>query len=273
MARIWFITGSARGLGLSIAQAALDAGDSVAATARDAKRLDHLINQYGADRVLALDMDVANNDQVLAAVTRAHEKFGRIDIVVNNAGYGGTSSIEDVPLDEFRAQIDTNFLGTVYVTKAVLPILRTQGSGHILQVSSVGGRVGSPGLGAYQSAKWAVGGFSTVLAQEVGPLGIKVTVLEPGGMATDWSGSSMVNGPITEPYKQTVGAFKELREQSASNWADPKKVAGAILHVSKVEDPPLRLLLGPDTVAYAEFAAKQLAESDIKWRDVTLLSY
>lgn len=273
MTRVWFITGASRGFGLALTEAVLESGDSVAATARNADKLKPLITQYGADRIVALSLDVTNNEEVVETVTRAHEKFGRIDVVVNNAGYAGTSSIEDVPLDVFRAQIDTNFLGVVYVTKAVLPILRRQGSGHIMQVSSVGGRVGSPGLGAYQSAKWAVGGFSTVLAQEVGPLGIKITVLEPGGMKTDFAGSSMVDGPISEPYQKTVGAFKEMIEQSSDNWTDPRKIADAVLHISKVDEPPLRLLLGADTVQYAQFVSKQLAESDAKWESVTKLSY
>lgn len=275
MTRIWFITGSSRGLGLALVKAVLDSGDSVAATARNPKQLSHLVETYGSDRVLALALDVTNNDQVIEAVRKTHEKFGRIDVVVNNAGYGETSSIEDISIEGFRSQMDTNFYGVVYVTKAVLPILRAQGSGHIMQVSSVGGRVGSPGLSGYQSAKWAVGGFSTVLAQEVQPFGIKVTVLEPGGMKTDWAGPSMVDGPISGPYQATVGAFKAFREQPeiANNWADPAKVSEAILLVSKADEPPLRLLLGPDTVEYAKMAGEQLAASDAKWRDVTTLSF
>lgn len=275
MARIWFITGSSRGLGLALVKAVLDSGDSVAATARNPKSLSHFVEEYGSDRVLTLALDVTNNDQVIEAVRSTQEKFGRIDIVVNNAGYGETSSIEDISIEGFRAQMETNFMGVVHVTKAVLPILRTQGSGHILQVSSVGGRVGSPGLCGYQSAKWAVGGFSTVLAQEVKPFGIKVTVLEPGGMKTDWAGPSMIDGPISEPYKDTVGAFKAFRQRPEvlGNWSDPAKISEAILLVSKADDPPLRLLLGPDTVEYAKMASEQLAASDAKWRDVTTLSF
>lgn len=150
--------------------------------------------------------------------------------------------------------------------------MRQQKSGHILQVSSVGGRVGSPGLGAYQAAKWAVGGFSTVLAKEVAPFGIKVTVLEPGGIKTDWAGSSMVQSPISEPYQQTVGAFKDMRMRYINNGSEPEKIADAILHISQVDNPPFRLLLGPDTVELAKTASDELAASDEKWRDVTKLS-
>jgi NAD(P)-dependent dehydrogenase (short-subunit alcohol dehydrogenase family) len=254
-------------------EAILASGDSVVATARKADQLGHFVEKYGPDRVLTASLDVSNNEQVLQVVQLAHKTFGRIDLVVNNAGYADLASIEDVPLDSFRAQIETNFLGVVNVTKAVLPILRQQGSGHILQVSSVGGRVGSPGLAAYQSAKWAVNGFSTVLAREVEPLGIKVTVLEPGGIKTDWAGSSMGYLPISEPYQQSVGAFAKLRDLYSDTWALPSKIADAILHISNVTEPPLRLLLGPDTVEYAKHASAELASSDEKWRDVTTLNF
>ncbi|CAM1504971.1 Fc.00g106080.m01.CDS01 [Cosmosporella sp. VM-42] len=273
MARIWFVTGSSRGLGLALVEAILASGDSVVATARNADSLGHLVEKYGPDRILAASLDVSNNDQVLRVVLLAQKTFGRIDLVVNNAGYADTASIEDMPLESFRAQIETNFFGVVNVTKAFVPILRQQGSGHILQVSSVGGRVGSAGLGAYQSAKWAVGGFSTVLSKEVAPLGIKVTVLEPGGIKTDWAGSSMGYLPVSEPYKETVGAFKGLRDLYSDYWALPSKIAEAILHISNVEEPPLRLLLGPDTVEYAKQASAELAASDEKWRDLTTLSF
>ncbi|KAJ5602263.1 Bcboa17 [Penicillium lagena] len=189
--RVWFITGSSRGLGLAIAEAALNYGDSVIATAREPRQLTHLVEKYGPDRVFSVALDVSDNDKVIQAIKTGHEKFGRIDVVINNAGYANTAAIEDIDIHDFHDQINANLMGVVYVSKAVLPILRQQKSGHIIQVSSIGGRMGAPGLSAYQCAKWAVGGFSTVLAQEVNPLGIKVTVLEPGGIKTDWAGSSM----------------------------------------------------------------------------------
>ena len=171
MSNVWFVTGSSRGLGREIVEAALNAGDRVVATARKPEQLNDLAEKFG-DRMLALALDVTDSADVAKVVAEGHKAFGRYDVVINNAGYGDTASIEDTTFESFEKQIATNFLGVVYVTKAVLPILREQGSGHIFQVSSVGGRVGSPGLAAYQSAKWAMGGFSTVLAQEVAPLGI-----------------------------------------------------------------------------------------------------
>lgn len=270
MSRTWFVTGSSRGLGRSVVEAALEAGDSVIASARKPEQLGDLVAKYG-ERVMPLALDVADSDAVLKAVEAGRTRFGRIDVVVNNAGYGDVAAIEDVSLESFRAQIDANFFGVVYVSKAVLPILREQGRGHIFQVSSLGGRVGSVGLAAYQSAKWAVGGFSTVLAQEVAPLGIQVTVLEPGGMRTDWAGQSMTIPPISEPYEQTVGKFAEfLRAYTGNEPSDPRKVATLILSLAERKDAPLRLLIGPDAVEYAGKAAEALAEADRKWHDLSL---
>jgi NAD(P)-dependent dehydrogenase (short-subunit alcohol dehydrogenase family) len=274
MSRVWFITGSSRGLGLAITEAALAAGDRVIATARNPSTLDALVSQYGSDRILPLTLDVSDNAQVLAAVKAGHEKFARIDVVVNNAGYANTVSVEDIDIDDFRAQVETNYLGVVYVTKAVLPILRAQKSGYIFQVSSLGGRIGVPGLSAYQSAKWAVGGFSTVLAQEVAPFGIKVTVLEPGGIRTEWAGSSMNIPTPSEPYKRTVGAFSEFLRGTVygSEPSLPEKIAEIIFKLLGEEEPPLRLLVGPDAVDYAEKAAQGLAENDAKWRELSISS-
>jgi NAD(P)-dependent dehydrogenase (short-subunit alcohol dehydrogenase family) len=270
MAKVWFVTGSSRGLGREIVEAALNAGDRVVATARKPAQLNDLSDKYGGS-LLALALNVTDSAAVAKAVAEGYKAFGRYDIVVNNAGYGDTASIEDTTIESFEKQIATNFLGVVYVTKAVLPILREQRAGHIFQVSSVGGRVGSPGLGAYQSAKWAMGGFSTVLAQEVAPFGIKVTVLEPGGMKTDWAGSSMTIPPVSAPYEQTVGVFaKMLRDYSGSEPTDPAKVAQIVLQLANQDDVPLRLLLGTDAVQYAPTAAKALAESDAKWHELSV---
>lgn len=277
MSKVWFVTGSSRGLGRAIVRNALNAGDRVVATARKPEQLDDLVTEFG-DRVLPLALDVTDAGDVQLAVERGLKAFGRYDVVVNNAGYGDTAAVEDVTLDDFRAQIDTNFYGVVYVTKAVLPILREQGSGHIFQVSSLGGRLGTPGLAAYQSAKWAVGGFSTVLAQEVAPLGIKVTVLEPGGMRTDWAGSSMTIPPISAPYRPTVGAFADMIRGAGTgagpaNTADPARVAEIIAELATRDDAPVRLLLGRDAVQYGEAAAAALAETDAKWRAVSESSW
>ncbi|KAL2051130.1 hypothetical protein ABVK25_008559 [Lepraria finkii] len=272
MPRVWFITGCSRGLGLALVKAVLESGDIVIATARNASSLNSIVKEYGTDRILALSLDVTKEDQVHKTVNQAKAAFGRIDLVVNNAGYAEISPIEDVSFDSFRAQMETNFFGVVHVTKSILPILRQQRSGHILQVSSVGSRVGSPGLAAYQSAKWAIGGFSTVLSKELAPFGVKVTVLEPGGMKTDWAGSSMVEGPLSEFYKQTVGASKKARLKLSAGWPDPDAYARAIVYVSHIADPPLRLLLGSDTVELAKQASSDLAASDAKWHDLTTLN-
>lgn len=269
MSKIWFITGSSRGLGRAITEAALRAGDRVVATARNPRQLDDLVAEYG-DTVLPLQLDVTDNTQVVQVVATAVTHFGRLDVVVNNAGYGDLASVEDVTLEDFTAQIDTNFYGVVHVSKAVVPVLRAQGSGHIFQVSSLGGRIGMAGLAAYQSAKWAVGGFSTVLAQEVTPLGVQVTVLEPGGMRTDWSGSSMTIPPISEPYQQSVGALVELLNSPGILPTGPARVAEIVLELALNKDAPLRLLIGSDAVQYAARAAEDLAASDKKWHDLSV---
>jgi NAD(P)-dependent dehydrogenase (short-subunit alcohol dehydrogenase family) len=266
---VYLITGSSRGLGRAIAEAALAAGHHVVATARRPEQLDDL----AGDRLVAVSLDVTDYYAATRAVQTAVERFGRLDVVVNNAGYADLASVEDTTIDAFRAQIDTNLLGVVNVTKAALPVLRAQGSGHIIQISSVGGRVANAGLSAYQAAKFAVGGFSEALAQEVAQLGIKITVLEPGGMRTEWAGSSMTIRPISEPYAATVGALSTLLPQGASAAAgDPAKVAQIVLEVATLDEPPLRLLIGSDAVTYAKAAAESLAAADATWRELSLSS-
>lgn len=273
MAKVWFVTGSSRGLGRAVVEAALSSGASVIATARSVQSLDALAETFGPDRFLALTLGVTKESEVINAIRAGHQKFGRIDVVVNNAGYANTAALEDMDIQDFRQQMDTNFMGVVYVTKAVIPILREQGSGHIFQVSSIGGRLGTPGLSAYQSAKWAVGGFSTVVAQELAPLGIKVTVLEPGGIRTDWAGSSMKIDEVSEPYERTVGVVAQmLRGLSGSEESLPEKIAQIIVNLSEEKDAPLRLVLGPQAVEFAAKAAEELTASDQKWQDVSLSS-
>ncbi|OQD82370.1 hypothetical protein PENANT_c022G00792 [Penicillium antarcticum] len=183
------------------------------------------------------------------------------------------AAVEDIDVQDFRAQVDANLLSVVYVSKTVLPILRQQKSGHIFQVSSLGGRLGAPGLSAYQCAKWAVGGFSTVLAQEVAPHNIKITVLEPGGIRTDWAGSSMQTPVVSEPYQQTVGAFIEfLRSSSGSEPSIPSKIADIVLKLIDEKEPPLRLLIGPDAVEYGGKTGEALTASDKKWQPLSLSS-
>jgi NAD(P)-dependent dehydrogenase (short-subunit alcohol dehydrogenase family) len=269
MARTWLITGSSRGFGREIARAALDAGDRVVATARRPEQLDDLVQKSG-DRVRAVALDVTDAAAARAAVQLAVEEFGTLDVVVNNAGYANSAPIEEMPDDDFRAQIETNLFGVVNVTRAALPVLHKQRSGHFIQFSSIGGRVGgTPGMGAYQTAKWAVEGFSEVLSNEVKRLGIKVTIVEPGPFRTDWGGSSMGVAPVSEDYDQTVGAMNRFRE-SASTWpGDPVRAAKIITDIVRLDEPPLRLLLGAAAVALAEEASRARAAEAEKWADVS----
>jgi len=271
MSQVFLLTGSSRGLGRQIAEAALVAGHRLVATARRPDSLSDLADRYGA-QILPVALDVTDPDAAASAVAAGTQAFGRIDVLVNNAGYANLAAVEDITLADFRAQIDANLFGVVNVTKAVLPVLRAQHGGHIIQVSSIGGRLATPGLSAYQAAKWAVGGFSEVLAREVGPLGIKVTVLEPGGMQTDWAGSSMTVPPISEPYEPTVGVMARMHHElgSAGALGDPAKVAKLVLTVAGMTEPPLRLILGSEAYAYATAAARARAESDAAWHDVTV---
>jgi NAD(P)-dependent dehydrogenase (short-subunit alcohol dehydrogenase family) len=269
MSLVYLVTGSSRGLGRSITRAALTTGHRVLATARRPEQLDDLVIEFG-DRIHPFALDVTDYDAARAAVAAAVSTFGRLDVVVNNAGYANLASVEDITIEDFRAQVDTNFFGVVNVTKAALPVLREQGSGHVIQISSLGGRIGNAGVAAYQAAKFAVGGFSESLAQEVAPLGIAVTVLEPGGMRTDWAGSSMEVPPISAPYLPTVGAMAELFSEGGDHLGgDPDKVAQVVLEVADMQQPPDRLLLGTDAFTYARLAAAARTESDDKWRDLS----
>jgi NAD(P)-dependent dehydrogenase (short-subunit alcohol dehydrogenase family) len=265
MSKTWFITGSSRGLGRELAKAVLAAGDRLIATACKPEDLADLVAAHG-DRIRAVALDVTDPAAARAAIAFATATFGRLDVVVNNAGYANINSIEDVAEDDFRMQFETNFFGVVNVTRAALPVLRAQRDGHIIQISSVGGRGTTPGLAAYQSAKWAVGGFSGVLANEVGPLGIRVTVVEPGGMRTDWAGSSMRIDDIRSDYEATVGAMARMTQENHDiARSDPAKVAEAIRRLTLEKEPPLRVLMGSDAVFLSHLWAKQRAEEDAKW--------
>jgi NAD(P)-dependent dehydrogenase (short-subunit alcohol dehydrogenase family) len=270
MARTWLITGSSRGLGRDLASAALAAGDNVVATARRPAQLDDLVARHG-DRVLALALDVTDPAAAVAVVSQAVERFGSLDVVANNAGYGNSGSIEDTPSDDFRDQVETNYFGVVNVTRAALPIFRRQRAGHFLQFSSVGGRVGgSPGMGAYQAAKFAVEGFSEVLNAEVKPLGIKVTIVEPGPFRTDWGGSSMSFHPVTADYEPTVGKMNAFRQETDGTWpGDPVRAARILVDIVGNPDPPLRLLLGAAAVDLAQKSSDERAAEAAEWADVS----
>jgi NAD(P)-dependent dehydrogenase (short-subunit alcohol dehydrogenase family) len=270
MSQVWLITGSSRGFGKALAEAVLEAGHALVATARNPAQLQPLVARYG-ERVRTAALDVTDPAAARAAMRLAVEAFGRLDVVVNNAGYGNIAAIEEVDMDDFRAQLETNFFGVVNVTRAALPVLRQQGRGHIVQFSSLGGRIGTPGVAAYQSAKWAVEGFSEVLAKEVAPLGIHVTLVEPGGFRTDWAGSSMTVQEPGPAYAATVGRMLEFRRHGAGlQSGDPVKAAQAILAIAAEPKPPLRLLLGSDAVFLAGRQLECIAAEDAKWRTLSL---
>jgi NAD(P)-dependent dehydrogenase (short-subunit alcohol dehydrogenase family) len=268
--KVWFVTGSASGLGRDIVEAALAAGDRVFATARDPGKLADLAAQYG-DRMAKARLDVADPGEAKAAVDQAVRHFGHLDVVVNNAGFGHIVPFEQMTDEDFRSQIDTNLYGVVNVTRAALPHLRTQRSGHIIQISSVGGRVTTPGLSAYQAAKWAVGGFSEVVAQEVGPLGIKVTALEPGGMRTNWGTRAGSDQPeLWDDYKPVMDAlFKMLADHIGHETSDPKRVAMLTVALANAPQPPVRLLLGSDALQFFGMADEGRRAVDARWLDVS----
>ncbi|MCW2799872.1 MAG: short-chain dehydrogenase/reductase [Aeromicrobium sp.] len=267
----WFITGTSRGFGREWTVAALDRGDRVAATARDISSLDDLVQKYG-DAILPIALDVNDREADFAAVAEAHAAFGRLDIVVNNAGYGHFGFIEEVTEDEARAQLETNLFGALWVTQAALPFLREQGSGHIIQVSSIGGISAFPIVGLYHASKWALEGFSQALAQEVADFGIHVTLIEPGGFTTDWSGDSAkrsAESPAYDELREKTAAWRATRNASPG---DPAASAAAILKVVDADEPPLRVFFGaaPLEIAKADYASR--LETWEKWNDVSLLA-
>ncbi|WP_232667570.1 SDR family oxidoreductase [Pseudonocardia sp. TRM90224] len=239
MPEIWFVTGSSRGFGRRFVESALERGDRVAATARNIDTLADLVEEYG-DAILPLPLDVTDRAAVTETVKRAAEHFGRLDIVVNNAGFGLFGAIEEITEQAVRDQFETNVFGALWVTQAVLPYLREQGSGHIVQISSAGGVVSFPLLGGYHASKYALEGFSESLAQEVAAFGIKVTIVEPGGFATDWSGSSATLSapePAYDGLRAAIAGF-EIK------WLDPATIGPALLKIVDSERPPLRVILG-----------------------------
>lgn len=266
MSRTWLITGSSRGLGRELARAALAAGDNVVATARRPDAID-----LAGDRLLRVALDVTDPAAARDAVEQAVRTFGALDVVANNAGYGNSGSIEDTPDDDFRAQVETNFFGAVNVTRAALPVLRARRAGHFLQFSSIGGRVGgTAGMGAYQSAKYALEGFSEVLNTEVSPLGIHVTIVEPGPFRTDWGGSSMRFHPVGADYEQTVGAVNAFRKRTDGTWpGDPVRAARILVDLVGKPNPPLRLLLGAQAVEIADRSSRDRAAEAAAWADVS----
>ena len=267
--RTWFITGTSRGFGREWAQAALTRGDRVVGTARDTSTLDDLAAEF-PETFLALPLDVTDREAAFAAVARAHEHFGELDIVVNNAGYGHFGMIEELSEAEFRDQIETNVFGAMWVTQAALPYLREAGRGHILQVSSIGGISAFPGIGAYHASKWALEGFSQALAQEVRDFGIFVTLIEPGGFSTDWSGPSA-------KHSEEIAAYDAVREarsrrRSANSPGDPVASATAVLRVVDAETPPLRVFFGTAPLGIAEADYESRLATWREWQSVAELA-
>jgi NAD(P)-dependent dehydrogenase (short-subunit alcohol dehydrogenase family) len=239
--KVWFITGCSKGFGRIWAEAALERGDKVAATARDESTLAPLTEKYG-DSVLTMALDVQDHDADFAAVKAAHEKFGRLDIVVNNAGYGLFGAVEELSEAEARDQIETNLFGALWVTQAALPIMREQGSGHIIQVSSIGGVTAFPEVGLYHASKWGLEAFSQSLSLEVADFGINVTLVEPQGYSTDWSGPSSIRADQMDAYEGMREARK--KQLGARKVGDPDASGPAILKLVDAEKPPLRCFFG-----------------------------
>lgn len=269
--KTFFLTGSARGLGRSIAIAILEAGHQLVATARKPAQLDDLVARFGA-RILPVALDVTDPARVATAFQIGVQRFGRIDVVINNAGFANIGSVEDMPIEAIALQFDTNFFGSVNVIKAALPLLREQKAGHIVQISSIGARIATPGAAAYYATKWAISGFMETLAAEVGPLGIHVTTVEPGGMKTDFAeDSSLTIIPSQAAYDATAGATARMMKAPGylDHYADPARIAAAVMRVTELEAPPLRLLLAIGMYDYAKTFERARAQADEEWKWLT----
>jgi NAD(P)-dependent dehydrogenase (short-subunit alcohol dehydrogenase family) len=266
----WLITGCSTGIGREIARAALEVGHSVAVTARNVDAVADFVDQFG-DRALALPLDVTDRDQITSAVGSVEKTFGGIDVLVNNAGYGYMAAVEEGEDAEVRKLFDTNYFGVVDTLKAVLPAMRARRSGHVINISSMTGLVANPPNAYYSSTKFALEALTEALAKEVGPLGIKVTAIEPGAFRTDWAARSMQESstPIGD-YDDNVGSRKTLIKQFADHLpGDPRKVAEAVLMVAGLDEPPLRLLLGRDVLAAVREKIADLTASIDQWESVT----
>lgn len=266
MARTWLITGCSRGLGRSLARAVIAAGDNLLATARDPETLADLVASSQGHAV-AHPLDVTDEQAAAQAVTTAVDCFGGLDVVVNNAGYGNVAPIEDTAIEDFRSQIETNLFGTIIVTKAAIPIFRERRAGRFIQISSIGGRAGAMGRGPYSAAKFGVEGFSEVLAGEMAPFGVHVTIVEPGGFRTDFAGASTRITGGNPAYAETVGKTAAMqRAYDGHQPGDPARAAAAIIAISQAARPPLRIVLGSDAYARAERTDSLRLEELRAWR-------
>jgi len=265
--KVWFITGTSRGFGKVWAKAALKRGDKVAATARNIDSLNDLVKEFG-DNILPLQLDVNNRQEGINAVNKAKEHFGKIDVLINNAGYGLFGALEENSEEEIRAQFETNFFGAIWITQAALPIMRKQGNGHIIQTSSIGGVMAFPTIGVYNASKWALEAVSEALAQEVAAQGIKITIVEPAGYSTDWDGASAKQSNAMEEYVQVKENLMEMWKDIP--MGDPEATDEAILKIVNAENPPLRLFLGAMPYkAVKGVYANRLKEWD-DWNDVAV---
>jgi len=270
MAKIWFITGSSRGLGRSLTEAVLLKGDKVAATARNPENLNDLVERY-SDQIYPIKLDVTNQSEIRDAVKSAVEHFGQIDVLVNNAGFGIIGAAEAFTDEQVYSQLETNLYAPIEVTRAVLPYMRKQRSGHILQISSVGGRVGNAGLTMYQAAKFGLGGFSEALAKEVAPFGIHVTCVEPGGFRTDWAGASMTYAAEIEGYEETVQQRSEFfKSGKFVPMGDPDKAAKVMVDLVDDTEPPVHLVLGSEAISILKDANNKRDDEMEKWLPVSL---
>jgi NAD(P)-dependent dehydrogenase (short-subunit alcohol dehydrogenase family) len=269
--KVWFITGTSRGFGRAWAAAALERGDKVAATARNTASLDDLAAKYG-DALLPIALDVTDRDADFAAVKRAHDHFGRLDVVVNNAGYGHFGFIEELSEQDARDQLETNVFGALWITQAALPYLREQGSGHIIQVSSIGGITAFPLVGIYHASKWALEGFSQALALEVAPFGVHVTLIEPGGFDTDWSGPSAKHSTELSAYDDIRAAVVAERSRRWASPGNPEASAAALLKVVDAEEPPLRVFFGASPLQTAKADYENRLRTWEQWQPVAELA-
>ncbi len=271
MSKVWFITGCSTGFGRELAKEVLAAGYRAAVASRNTDDVKDIVDAH-PDNAIAVKLDVTKPDEISAAVEQVQSKFGQIDVLVNNAGIGYFGAIEESEEDEVRRMFEINFFGLANVTKAVLPILRKQRSGHILNVASIGGLVGFPAVGFYNATKFAVDGFSESLAKEVAPLGIKVTVIAPSGFRTDWAGRSANNSKIViDDYKETAGTNKDnIRGYSGNQPGDPVRAAKAMIKAVESENPPLRLLLGEAALKGARNKLDVLKKDFDAWEETTV---
>jgi NAD(P)-dependent dehydrogenase (short-subunit alcohol dehydrogenase family) len=268
--KVWFITGTSTGFGRTLAELLIKKGAKVVATARDLSKIEDL-ELLAPERVKAVQLDVQNEEAAKQAIQSAVDAFGRIDVVVNNAGYGLIGALEELALAEIRDQFETNVFGVLHVTKAAIPLFRDQQTGHFINISSVGGVIGSAGVGIYNSSKFALEGISEALAEELAPLGVKTTIIEPGAFRTDWAGRSLVRSNPIEDYEQTAGATRQrIVSNNGKQKGDPRILAEILVRIAEEKNPPLRLPLGTDVYDRIRLKLEGQLEDLHQWKELTL---